>query len=68
MPSLFAAEECDYFRNIQSKAVKFPNPARLRKPHHKTDVQIAVNRISEVLAFKISRVTAFSAQTMVGPL
>ena len=70
-PPLFAAEEYDYFRKRQSKAVKLPNPARFRKLHLKTDIAIAKSQelnISEVLAFKISRVTAFSAQTMLGPL
>ena len=39
-PPLFAAEEYDYFRKRQSKAVKLPNPARFRKLHLKTDIAI----------------------------
>ena len=42
--TLFAADENDYFRNRQSNTVKFPNTARLRKLHLKTDIQIAGNR------------------------
>ena len=51
-PPTFAAEEFDYFRKRKSKAVKLPNPARFRKPHLKTGIKIAGNRMFEILAFK----------------